>query len=437
MQSLSPEPYLSDAFDPHSSSRNPRQLPEESGPFGRNRSNRYTGTRSSRTRTGTTPVRQKENPTVTEFGRLFAKEQAKEEEERSRNTLPNPTTTSSTQDAPRAVEPEAVATECLIYGYASKAVEWKVISKYERIVAPSIICEDYPREDPTLFLSSTAAYAHSRSAIVVHKNLTKDALKKSRTYRGGNHWIKVTFDSYQAAERACFYSPVEIDSHTVFCEMWQGRGPFSDAPLLKGSPSANELEKDTGSKMRTLTTSQATTFRTGLDSAVAGFERATQTLPRSFAAPEVQYGQPATRDDTSILSTTASSATATEPGPASLSSNSELRSRSTPSLPTQVSSTQRDPLYMTHIPTVKRAVLRPISDALPPQPTFMEKVIRTIPIVSTLFGKKGKFSEGLIGEGPALTEDGKFDEKNNGWYWSSWYWVDSWLGTDFCGFKDD
>src|SRR4051794_14213006 len=163
MQSFSPESESSDSTDFCSSSRNPRQLPEESGPFGRNRSNRYTGTRSSRTRTGTTPVRQKENPTVAEFGRLFAKEQAREEEERSRSTLPNPGSTSGAQEAPRAAEPEAVATECLIYGYASKAVEWKVISKYERIVAPSIICEDYPREDPDLFLSSTATYGHSRS----------------------------------------------------------------------------------------------------------------------------------------------------------------------------------------------------------------------------------------------------------------------------------
>jgi hypothetical protein len=436
MQSFSPESESSDPTDSCSSSRNPRQPPEESGPFGRNRSNRYTGTRSSRTRTGTTPVRQKENPTVAEFGRLFAKEQAREEEEeRSRTTLPNPPATGGTQDAPRAVEPEAVATECIIYGYASKAVEWKVISKYERIVTPAIICEDYPREDPNLFLSSTTAFSHSRSAIVVHKNLTKDALKKSRTYRGGNHWIKVTFDSYQAAERACFYSPVEIDGHMVFCEMWQGRGPFSDAPLLKGSAAANEHQKDSGSKMRTLTTSQATTFRTGLDSGVAGFERATQTLPRSFVAPDIQHGQPATRDDASVSSTTASSATATEYGPPSVTSSSNLRSRSVPSLPTQIP--PRDPLYMTHIPTVKRAVLRPISDALLPQPTFVEKVIRSIPIISTFFGKKGKFSEGLIGEGPALTEDGKFDEKNNGWYWSAWYWVDSWLKTDFCGLKDD
>src|SRR5271156_3424236 len=297
MQSFSPESWSSNSTDSCSSSRNPRQPPEESGPFGRNRSNRYTGTRSSRTRTGTTPVRQKENPTVAEFGRLFAKEQAREEEERSRITLPNPPTTSGTQDAPRAVEPEAVATECILYGYASKAVEWKVISKYERIVTPAIICEDYPREDPSLFLSSTTAFSHSRSAIVVHKNLTKDALKKSRTYRGGNHWIKVTFDSYQAAERACFYSPVEIDGHMVFCEMWQGRAPFSDQPLLKGM-NAGDRQRNANVKIRDLTTSQSNGHLSRNDSAIAGFERAI-TLPRSHTMPDVQ---PRIEDDASVTS---------------------------------------------------------------------------------------------------------------------------------------
>lgn len=435
MSSISPGSDFSDNSTSSSSSRNPRQAPEESGPFGRHRTNRYTGSRSSRSRVGTTPVRQKENPTVAEFGRLFARDQAREEEERSRNTLPNATTTSNAQDAPRAVEPEAVATECLFYGYASKAVEWKVLSRYERIVSPSIICEDYPREDPNLFLSSTAAYSHSRSAIVVHKNLSKDALKKSRTYRGGSHWIKVTFDSYQAAERACFYSPVEIDNHLVFCEMWQGRGPFSDAPLIKGSSSADEMQKNTASKMRTLTTSQSTNFLTGVDSAIAGFERATQTLPRSFAAPEAQYGQPGTRDDISVTSNTASSATATDTGP---QAGAGLRSRSVPSLPTQATmSTNTNSLYMTHIPTVKRAILRPISEALPPQATLLEKILRSLPIVSWFVGGKGTSSSDLIGEGPTLREDGTFDDQKNGIYWSFWRRVDGALGTDFCGMKDD
>ena len=356
--------------------------------------------------------------------------------------MPTAAGSGNVNEQTRIEEPEAVATECLIYGYASKATEWKVISKYERLISPSIICEDYPREDPDLFLSSNAAYSHSRSAIVVHKNLSKDALRKSRVYRGGDHWIKVTFDCYQAAERACFYSPMEIDGHLVFCEMWQGRGPFSDAPLLKGSHSANELERNATSKMRTLTTSQSTQFLSGAESAVAGFERATQTLPRSFTPQDIQYGQSISQDDASISSTTASSATATEhqprtPGPGP---GSALRSRSVPSLPSQLKTPPTNSLYMTHIPSVKRAVLRPISEALPPRRPLVERVLRSVPYSSGLFdaffdGKQTANPE-MIEEGPALKEDGSWDE-NNGWYWSFWHAIDSSIGTDFCGLKDD
>ena len=432
-----------------SSSRNPRLPPEESGPFGKNRTTRYTGSRSSRTRTGTTPVRQKENPTVAEFGRLFAKEQKEEEERQSKNTLPN----TASGDAPQPITaPEAVATECLIYGYSSKASEWKVLSKFERIVAPSYICEDYPREDPNLALTSSNVFSNS---VVVHRNLTKDALRKSRVYKGGNHWIKVTFDNYPAAERACFYSPQEIEDHLVFCEMWQGRPPFSDTPLIKGSHPANEHQRNAKAKLRTLTTSQSTNIlQSGLDSAVVGFERATQTLPRSFTAQDVQYGQPqpptTTQDDLSLpspqsqSSATASSATATamDAPHAQQPTTSALRSRSTPSLPTTI--THHHPAtseYMTAIPTVRRAVLRPISEALLPQPTLTTRILRRIPIVSW-FAASGKGSatatnQDWIGDGPVLTEEGKWDEEKNGWYWRFWQTVDRVVGTDFCGLRED
>ena len=416
----------------HSASRNPRQMQEESGAFGRHRTLGRTGSRSSRTRTGTTPLRQKENPTVAEFGRLFAREQVREEEEeRSRSTTPSATSISA-NEALRLAEPEAVPTECLLHGYASRATQWKALSKFERIVAPSIICEDYPREDPTLFLSSSSSFMHSRSTVVVRKNLSKDALQKSRVYRGGEHWVKVTFDSYQAAQRACFYSPVEIDGHMVFCEMWQGRGPFSDAPILQGSRSATELQKNAPSKMRTLTTSHPTNRPSAKESAISGFERAIQSLPRSITLPDVQYAQPSSQDNVSTSSTTASSATATEVG---AQDGSALRSRSTPAPPTEITKPAASE-YMTHIPTVKRAVLRPITEALPPQPTVTERLLRSIPIVSLFVAGKGTGGDLLIGEGPALKEDGSWDE-SNGWYWGFWHMIDGWMGTDFCGLKED
>lgn len=398
---------------------------------------------------------------MAEFGRLFAKEQKEEEERQSKNTLPN----TSSGDAPKPLAPpEGVATECLIYGYASKASEWKVLSKYERIVAPSYICEDYPRDDPNLALTSSNVFSNS---VVVHRKLTKDALRKSRVYQGGSHWIKVTFDNYQAAERACFYSPQEIEDHLVFCEIWQGRPPFSDTPLIKGSHPANEHQRNANAKLRTLTTSQTTSFlQPGVESAIAGFERATQTLPRSFTAQDVQYGQPqppvTTRDDTSIpspqsqSSTTASSATATATAihappsqhqqllSSSLHPTSALRSRSVPSLPTTLqppSSPSGE--YMTAIPTVRKAALRPISEALLPQPTLTTRILRHIPILSWFVASSSSSSskttggQDWIGDGPVLTEDGKWDEERNGWYWRFWRRVDRVAGTDFCGVRDD
>lgn len=423
-------------------SKNPRQPPEESGPFGRHRStSRYSGSvRASRTRTGTTPIRKVEDPTIAEFSRIFSTQQKEEDELRSKNTVSGTATTD--QPTPRLPTEPALAQECTLWGYASKAAEWKVISKYEKI-SNGRICEDYPRTDPDVALNN-------RTAVVVPPaSLSKDALKKSRTYRGGKHWIKVTFDSYSAAERACFYSPQEIDGHLVFCEMWNGRGPFTDQPLLKGSHSANEVSRNTTTKMRTLTSSQSTNFLASQD-AIGRFK----TLPRSATLPDLQYGAPTSLDDSSTISnssTTASSATAigiSRPGvgiPDSATTgleviaegNAGVRSRSVPSLPaTNPQSLSSE--YMTAIPTVKRAVLRPMSEALAPQPTIVEKVLRSIPIVNLFFGSNRSATGGeIIGSGPIVKEDGTFDENTNGWYWSFWYAIDQMIGTDFCGLKGE
>ena len=411
------------------SSRGVKQT-EESGAFGRHRSLRASGTRTSRSRAGTTPVRQKENAAVADFGKIFAKEQSHQ-----------PEATSNSTDTKRPAEPDAIPTECLLYGYASKSSEWKVISKFERVVAPSIICEDYPREDPNLFLNTSSPLGYSRSSVVVHKNLSKEALKKSRVYKGGKHWIKVTFDSYPAAERACFYSPIDIDGYSVHCEMWSGRGPTADVPLISGSETA-ALVSRSPTKNRTLPTSQSTQFlSSGKDSAVSGFERAFQTLPRSQTMPDVQYAQPHTQDDISIDSTTASSGTATGRSLAP-PQTPNIRSRSIPNLPSQVATPGNQIISsptktgMTAIPSAKRMRVRDISEALPSQPALIDRLLGSLPIVSWFIGSKGG-AGGVISEGPELKEDGSWDYEKNGWYWGFWRGVDGLLGTDFCGVKEE
>ncbi|RMZ86132.1 hypothetical protein DV737_g35, partial [Chaetothyriales sp. CBS 132003] len=355
-------------------SRGVRQA-DDSGSFGRHRSLRATGSRTPRSRAGTTPVRQKENPAVAEFGRLFAKEQ------------PTPT-------------------ECLLYGYAGRASEWKVISRFERIVTPGIICEDYPREDANLFLASTSPHGFSKRSIVVHRQLAPEALRKSRVYRGGEHWIKVTFDSYAAAERACFYSPVEIDGYLVHCELWTGRGPGADSRP-----------------------------RPWRESAIAGFERAMQTLPRSHAMPHGQFAQPESPNEEAD-SATASSATAIDHSqltPAPSTPATGLRSR--PAAPFTASTPVHDSEYMTHIRSVKKVVLRPVSEALPKQPSLVEQVMK-LPVLRWFASDTGGPGD-VISAGPRLKDDGTWDAAGNSWYWSFWHAVDQWCGTDFCGLKED
>ncbi|KMU88477.1 hypothetical protein CIHG_06277 [Coccidioides immitis H538.4] len=342
-------------------SRNPRRPPEETGSFGKRRNARYSSTRSG-TRTGTPAKR--ENQNVAEFGRLFALQQ--EEEQAQRKMLPS--TASSTTIDPSRKTAAPVATECILYGYKDRTWEWKVIDR----------------------------------------NLSAEANKKAKRYAGGEHWIKVTFDSFTSADRACFFSPQEIDGYTVHCELYHGHGPNDDVALAKGDL---EPRQESLPKPYTLPPSATNNLLQGgdIDSTV---------FPRSFESVSFRRDSQPFGDTTSQLSTTtASSATAT----AIASENDAVRQRAP-----QKSQSE----FMTHIPTVRRAVLRPVSEALPPQPSVGERIIRSIPILSW-------FSGDIVGDGPVLKEDGSFDHEKSNLYWRFWYMVDVVLGTDLCGLKED
>ncbi|KAJ5729749.1 uncharacterized protein N7483_004257 [Penicillium malachiteum] len=396
-------------------SRNPRRPPEESGPFGKRRNARYEHARS-RTRTGTPAKR--ENPNVAEFGRLFAQQV---DEEKSHG-LPK-SNSSSSLDNPRK-QTEKVATECFLYGYKAKDTEWKAIDKYERI-SQGVICEDYPRSDP----NSSSQYAQLLSGgdIVIRANLSDDANRKSKRYDGGYHWIKVTFDSTQAADRACFYSPQEIDGHLIFCELYHGHGPTQDAAIPADSPTANKLRNRAP---RTLTSTQSSSF---LSSSSKDQDRF--TLPRSFAmnnlssVPDASEGDEGHSIDSTTTTftstTTATGSTLTATGTSTgLDRSSSLHQRNVPTEPKPESE------FMTHIPTVRRTKLRPLAEALPPQPTVTERVLRSIPILSWFTGD-------IVGDGPQLREDGSFDYDKSNAYWRFWYMLDSILGTDVCGLKEE
>ncbi|KAJ5560312.1 hypothetical protein N7513_002711 [Penicillium frequentans] len=396
-------------------SRNPRRPPEESGPFGKRRNARYEHARS-RTRTGTPAKR--ENPNVAEFGRLFAQQV----DEEKISGLPK-SNSSSSLDNPRK-QTEKVATECFLYGYKAKDSEWKVIDKYERI-SQGMICEDYPRSDP----NSTSQYAQLLSGgdVVIRANLSADANRKSKRYAGGFHWIKITFDSAQAADRACFYSPQEVDGHLVFCELYHGHGPSEDSAIP--ADSNDEFPLRTRAP-RTLTSTQSTSFLSSKD-------QDRLTLPRSFAmnnlssvmdAPEPEDGSSFDSSTATFTTGTATGTTVTATGASSsFDRSSSLHQRNVPATPVEP---KPESEYMTHIPTVRRTKLRPLAEALPPQPTVTERVLRSIPILSWFTGD-------IVGDGPQFREDGAFDYDKSNSYWRFWYMVDKVLGTDICGLKEE
>ncbi|KAL2844996.1 histidine phosphatase superfamily [Aspergillus pseudoustus] len=377
--------------------RNPRRPPEESGPFGKRRNARYEHSRS-RTRTGT-PAK-KENANVAEFSRLFAQQQ---EEDKSRNTLPKSSSASNLENA--RMQSEKTATECILYGYRSKDTEWKVIDKYER-TSRGMICEDYPRNDPKTSLGYTQLL--SGGDVVIRANLSADANRKSKRYAGGFHWIKVTFDSTAAADRACFYSPLEVDGHHVFCELYHGQGPAEDVPIPVGSTEANRV---LAQSKRTLSTSHSTAF-------LQNKERERSTLPRSFGMNNL--ASIADADDVFSQESTSTVSSATATG----IEQSTLQQRHVAKEPQKTSE------FMTHAPTVRRTKLRPITEALPPAPTVTERVLRSIPILSWFTGD-------IVGDGPQLREDGTFDYDKSNAYWRFWYMVDMVLGTDICGLRED
>lgn len=450
----------------NSESRNPRRPPEESGPFGRRRNARYDHARS-RTRTGTPAKR--ENPNVAEFTRLFSQQQ----EKTAQQAKPSTTKTSST-GVDGNDGGEKVATECVLFGYRSKDSEWKVIDKFEKI-SQGFICEDYPRSDPSL----TSRYSELLSGgdVVIRANLTADANRKSKRFAGGFHWIKVTFDSRAAADRAIYYAPQDIEGYHVFCRLYDGHGPQEDVPLpVDSEPATMALELHARDQHRPLNVPVVATpiipdlleptprktprgkqqqFVTGnlidldvgedeedisdLSTATASSATATEMeqLNRPFPAllPTNTIKTPSPSTTTATVSSSASTSTSFSPNTLRQRhfSTSQTRRKSQPQpqpQPPQNQTPQQHSEYMSHLPAVRKAELRPMTEALPPQPTVVERVLRSIPILSWFTGD-------IVGDGPQLREDGSFDYERSNVYWRFWYAVDRFVGTDVCGLKEE
>ena len=306
----------------------------------------------------------------------------------------------------------------MLYGFSVSSQPDAI--KFYETVSGGIICEDYDREPPPKIPNS-----FTFSASYPPRGLTPAETQLAKQYRGGEHWIKVTFDSAEAAERAIEASPHIIGGHYVYAQAFRGVGPDVDEPLLQ--PRADFQDRSLGMSSRpSQTIGPSFVQRTNNGS------RNATTLPRSFITGAITHSPEHDANEVaSHSSSTASSATATA------LNHPNIRNRHQPQTEENRSSTnpQQDrqatarPQSYTHFPDMPRTVIHPASEAFLPHPTWSESIMQRLV-------NAGWFPGDFIGDGAPRLDNGDFDYANASFYWRFMNWIDVVFGTDLCGIKD-
>lgn len=205
-----------------------RRAAHESGSFGKS-------TRRSRSKTGT-PAR-RDDPTVTGADKIFSSWAASQAQPAAQETSPTDATQREDGTAPAAAQTRFVPkvqepTEVILRGYRSAQQQYAAINHYEQLAGR--ICEDYPREPPA---ESRWYKSELRDAAYTQRRvLTPEERAKVNKTDGGEHWVKVTFESATAADNAIYASPQSILGHLVFAEPYRGVPPSRDEAIVDTSP---------------------------------------------------------------------------------------------------------------------------------------------------------------------------------------------------------
>ncbi|KAL1304637.1 hypothetical protein AAFC00_003601 [Neodothiora populina] len=404
-----------------------RRETEEKGPFGR--STRRRGFSRSKT---ATPARKEDAVRLENaqnedaiFNRYMQEQRAKQPLPQSKTDAPLSSADGNAAAAQSSL-PDKEPTEVILFGFGEDS-QWAAIEYYERI-SNGLIYEDYDRHPPHQKYDHTISLNRVRAQ---RGSLSQAALRKRNAYKGGNHWIKVTFDSPEAADLACHCSPHPIHGFLVYAELYRGTPPPSDAPIpysnagaqidtvsLPKSFSTNTLSQDT------MTTSPESSHTLSSGTANGRPQKPSFTsLPRSTTTPNLNSNHPFD----------------------SLSSTTTAFQQQQQQQQQQAQPPKQRPM---RVPGATRAVLLPPEQAFLPAPPRYTGIIGYI--MALLFGSSNSSSGkptslvnaaagagDLIGSTVPRTEDGGFDWKNASLYWLLFAWLDHVFGTDICGIRGD
>jgi hypothetical protein len=396
-----------------------RRSVAETGSFGKS-------TRRSRSRTGT-PAR-RENPTLAAADKIFGdwiSNQASAPT--STATTPQPQRKSSglsTQPAlladdaavgssgtPRLVKSEP--TEVILRGYRSSMQQYAAINHYEQLAGR--ICEDYSREPP---MEQRRYKSELRdTAFTRRKPLTSEERAKVNRADGGEHWVKVTFESADAADAALFASPQRILGYMVYAEIYHGMSPTKDEAV----PDMDSLVpvEDHHSRSRSVPATGAATpkfgdISKGSASTLRGFGRLSDLSPPTSHTSSQTIGT-GTLSTSGASSATVAIGTLNASAPLPGASDTDLRSSTGVSIPDE------DSIFCRRIPTARKVKLISADQALLPQPSYTQRVLNKVPFLKW-------FSGSMIGNEVPRTDLGDFDWNRASLYWKVIWWLDSTFG---------
>ena len=413
-----------------------RRAAPETGAFGKS-------TRRSRSKTAT-PAR-REDPTIQSAHKVFAaffQQQLSQTEDAAdesstatprqrRSSLasalqpPNASSTDLSEDAAAAAAAAAqataprsipkVPTEIILRGFKNTDQQYAAINHYEQIAGR--ICEDYPRDPPfeiRRYKSDLRDPAFTR-----RRALTPEERQRVNRADSGRHWVKVTFESSQAADAAVFSSPQAVLGHLVYAEPYRGLPPLRDEPVPDATTTALLGDEIPSGWRRPGHGGN----RTAGELRSFGGARLPQEVVATDDAMDVDMSPPhshassRTVESGTVNGSTSSSNTVTGPTvPGAIATSATATSSLAPAS-SGVAPPAEDSVYCRRIPTARRAVLLPAEQALLPQQSYAQRILSGIPFL-TWFGGS------IIGNEVPRTAEGDFDWVNASLYWKLICWLD-------------
>lgn len=351
------------------------------------------------------------------FASYVAKQQARNAAE--------PSQRKTRQDEPKPTShvsiPHREPAEVILRGYASPSQQYAAISHYEQLAGR--ICEDYSREPP---YEARRYKSDLRDAALTRRQpLTKAEREKVNKVAGGEHWIKVTFESQEAANAALFASPQTILGHVVFAEPYRSLPPMENSPVVEnvvprtGIPEEIYRPKSFRDPSRRPSQPRINSNNANrvplkpflsfpLDPAASRVRNQPGAWPSELAGS--QEPTPSVESATvSATSTTMSTATVT-------GSDFGMMEEDEPMPDVNGAA----PTLSRRIPGARRIKLLPADAALKKSPTWSENILTLIPLL-------GWFSGAMIGNEVPRNEVGEFDMNRASLYWKIMYFLDYWF----------